>query len=72
MHGRTFKILKGGEVVTVWTDGPYRGERGTVISAGDFTKGETGIRIKLDMGHETVEHYKNVANGDNSQFKDEE
>lgn len=65
MHGRTYNVLQAGDVVTVWGEGAYSGERGLVVER----RPPKGIKIKLDMGHETVEPYRDVAFGDNSAAK---
>jgi len=63
MHGKTFKALKLGDVVTIWDDSsPFYGKVGTVV--------------ETDLKHETIGIYcgefktwvarKRVAMGDNS------
>lgn len=68
MHGRTYKALKVGRVVTVWGDGVYAGECGIVVSV----KPPRGIVIHLDSGNQTTQDCRDVAMGDNSRIKNEE
>lgn len=72
MHGRTFNALKGGESVTIWSDGAWYGRPGRVASKiGVGTKGKGWIIVELINGERTDRlPFHKVANGDNS-FSDD-